>query len=389
VILVHDDETARVSLAGAGTAELCWVASARPNAPAVRAAEVIYRVLGEELDRRHASVVHERVFGSLPVSEKVLAARRAASAHASLAKTSPTYVEGAPSWGDGMAGSIVRAVVDDATRSGVELLPDAPRPVARRWSRDAAEYVLLQGIDSLPAGGAAHCPPETEFEVLFDRVEGLLQTFGATLHDVVRTWFYLDDILGVYTTFNRVRSARYAAAGLLGPGVSADRLPASTGIGGKNARRACVVADVLAVRAQPNAPVRRLASHTQLEPMRYGSSFARGAMLSTRGVTVLHVSGTAAIGASGASLHPGDIEAQVDATLDHVASLLASAAGATLADVAAASAFVKRPEYAKVFEERLRARGLVSFPAIVTVADVCREELLFELDAEVLLRTDA
>jgi enamine deaminase RidA (YjgF/YER057c/UK114 family) len=245
----------------------------------------------------------------------------------------------------------------------------------------------LQGIDSLTDGGAPQGPPEVEFERLFDRIHGSLQALGATLEDVARTWFYLRDILAVYATFNRVRSARYTAAGLLGPRAGTQLLPASTGIGGKDPRGAAVVADVLAVRGQTHAPVRRLASHTQLEPMRYGSSFARGAMLSTPGVTVLHVSGTAAIGASGASLHAGNIEAQVEATLDHVASLLASAAGASLADVGAASAFVKRPEYAQVFEERLRARGLTSFPAVIMVADVCRDELLVELDAEVLLRS--
>jgi enamine deaminase RidA (YjgF/YER057c/UK114 family) len=386
VILVHDDESARVFLTGAGTAELYLVASVQPGASAARAAEVIYRVVGAELERRQASIVHERIFGSLSVFAEVSAARRVASAHASRARTPTTYVEGAPCWGAGLAGAIIHAVTNDATQSGVQLLVDRSHPLGRRWRRDGTEYLLLQGITGVADSGAPHGPPEAAFDRVFDRVQTSLQAYGATLNDVVRTWFYLRDILAVYATFNRVRSTRYAAAGLLGPNRGAELLPASTGIGGKGPRGAMVVADVLAVRGPTNAPARRLASHTQLEPMRYGSSFARGAMVSTRGVTVLHVSGTAAIGASGASLYPGDIEAQVEATLDHVASLLLSAAGATLADVGAATAFVKRPEYAKVVESRLRARGLVDFPAVIVVADVCRDELLFELDAEVLVR---
>ena len=36
-----------------------------------------------------------------------------------------------------------------------------------------------------------------------------------------------------------------------------------------------------------------------------------------------------------------------------------------------------------IYQERAAARGLRDFPAVVMVADVCREDLLFEIDAEV------
>ena len=77
--------------------------------------------------------------------------------------------------------------------------------------------------------------------------------------------------------------------------------------------------------------------------------------------------------------------AQIDCTFDKIEALL-SQAGATLADVAAASVFVKHPEHARVYRERAAARGLQDIPAVVMVADVCREELLFEMDAEVVVK---
>jgi hypothetical protein len=43
---------------------------------------------------------------------------------------------------------------------------------------------------------------------------------------------------------------------------------------------------------------------------------------------------------------------------------------------------VKRPEHADVFREMAVKRGLEELPAVCIVADVCREELLFEIDAE-------
>ena len=84
----------------------------------------------------------------------------------------------------------------------------------------------------------------------------------------------------------------------------------------------------------------------------------------------------------GRSLYPGDVRAQIDCTFDKIAALIGQE-GAALADIAAACVFVKRPEDALVYQERAAARGLENLPAVVMVADVCREELLCEIDAEV------
>jgi enamine deaminase RidA (YjgF/YER057c/UK114 family) len=61
--------------------------------------------------------------------------------------------------------------------------------------------------------------------------------------------------------------------------------------------------------------------------------------------------------------------------------------GAGLADICAATVFVKRPEYAEVFRQVAADRGLADLPAVCVVADVCREELLFEIDAEAIVRS--
>lgn len=384
--LVHQDDSIRVVLAGRGPADLFMVAAVQSGIPAGRAAQTVYRVVAEQLERNRATVVHERIFGTVSVHETVLATRQRALVDASVVPGPTTYVEGAPPWGDGLAGVIIHAVVEEATTSGVRTLRGSSGDIGRSWGRDGTEQLLLQNLYGLAEGdGPGAMPIEAEIARLFDHIERSLAAHGATLEDVVRTWFYLDDIVPSYPTFNHVRNVRYAARGLMGPELGGQLLPASTGIGGRNPRGAVAVADVLAVRGPAGAPVRRLSSHSQLEPVRYGSSFTRGAVLSSRDETILHVSGTAAIGASGESLHPGDVEAQIESTLNHIALLLASGCGATLADVAAASVFVKRPEHARVFEEEMRRRGLGAFPAVVVVADVCRDELLFELDAEVLV----
>lgn len=95
----------------------------------------------------------------------------------------------------------------------------------------------------------------------------------------------------------------------------------------------------------------------------------------------MQVSGTAAIDGRGRSLYPDDIRSQIACTLDTVEALL-EAAGCRLRDIAAATVFVKNPGDAAVFDRMADRRGLEPFPAVTVVADICRTELLFEIDAE-------
>jgi enamine deaminase RidA (YjgF/YER057c/UK114 family) len=367
---VFRDANLQVDLTLAGTGQLYLVARVLRLAPTEQVAETAYGVLAEELRARSAEVVHERVFANVSVLSAVLGARQRVWSDAS--PVPPTYVEGAPVWGEGLAGVIIHAVVPTVTQSGVHTLLDGARPIGRRWTYGGVEQLVLQRLDGLGPDDV-----DAEFESLFDRIERLLGAHGAHFGDVVRTWFYLDEILPRYAAFNRVRSARYSAHGL-------PALPASTGIGARNPGPARVVADVLAATSAAEVAAERLASTTQQDPTSYGSAFSRAVRLLVHDRTMIQVSGTAAIGEHGESLYPGDIEAQIECTLTHVSSLLESH-GATLSDAASACMFLKRPEHAPVLGERLRRRGLETMPCVVVVADVCRDELLFEVDAEVLV----
>jgi enamine deaminase RidA (YjgF/YER057c/UK114 family) len=95
----------------------------------------------------------------------------------------------------------------------------------------------------------------------------------------------------------------------------------------------------------------------------------------------VEVSGTAAIDGHGVSLHPGDIHGQIECTLHNIEALLAQK-NLCLKDICSASVFFKHPHDAEIFYRMAAARGLQDLPAVCVVADVCRDELLFEMDAE-------
>jgi enamine deaminase RidA (YjgF/YER057c/UK114 family) len=159
-------------------------------------------------------------------------------------------------------------------------------------------------------------------------------------------------------------------------------LPASTGIFARNARGGWCVLDLLAVRSSNGRPidVRRLFNPRQNEALEYGSAFSRGLALTTRSCRYLFVSGTASIDDHGSSVGAGDFEGQTERTLDTVASLLETG-GADLTDIRQATAFVKRREDVATLRQLLDRRGLDQLPVVCATGDICRDELLFELDA--------
>jgi hypothetical protein len=57
-----------------------------------------------------------------------------------------------------------------------------------------------------------------------------------------------------------------------------------------------------------------------------------------------------------------------------------------MADICQATAFIKRREDSERFESILRDRGLEDLPLICTVDDVCRNDLLVEIDATARLQ---
>jgi enamine deaminase RidA (YjgF/YER057c/UK114 family) len=316
----------------------------------------------------------------------VLASRNAAFRARNLSADGPfTYIQGHPPWGEGFAGAIIQAVSRRHPVNEIWTIKDQGKAVGRGWRRQGATFLLLQNIQGLVLGPQGINTRPLQAKRMIQRAAQLLETQGASYRDVVRTWFYLSDILAWYPEFNRSRTAIYGQFGILpGQGNGRLKLPASTGISGELPTGAAGALDLLAVAGpvESRPRVRQLSNPGQQDAFQYGSAFSRGALIEGPDVSLIQVSGTAAIDERGASLYPGDVRAQIDCTFDKIAALIGQE-GASLNDIAAASVFVKRPEDALAYQEQAAVRGLENLPVVIMVADICREELLFEMDAEV------
>ena len=123
------------------------------------------------------------------------------------------------------------------------------------------------------------------------------------------------------------------------------------------------------------------------------SSFSRGLRIDMGSIAVLLISGTASIDENGKSVHIGDFRAQVRRTYANITGLLESE-GATWHDVVRTSCYLRDIErdYAAFNEERtafLHKQGLDPLPASTGIqAILCRPELLVEIEAMAIMRTD-
>jgi len=227
-------------------------------------------------------------------------------------------------------------------------------------------------------------PPEdvaSECRAMFDSAQVLLANEGFTFRDVARTWIFVARLLEWYDDLNAVRSAFFHEHGLLPQGPNAF-LPASTGIQGRHASGAECVLDVFAVSCtEGTEPILRpIRSQRQDSAFHYGSAFSRGMRVGSNSSALQLVSGTASIGLDGRTRYVDDARGQISETYLNVAAVM-HAEDAGMNDVANVIRYHKDASVFQVHREMVDLGLLPDLPAIDVLADVCRHDLLFEMEA--------
>jgi enamine deaminase RidA (YjgF/YER057c/UK114 family) len=256
---------------------------------------------------------------------------------------------------------------------------------------------------------AAHAVPQSPSASLYDQslcafrqLRGLLASAGVRFDQVIRTWLYLGGIVAEegptqrYKELNRARSDFFQDIpflnGRLPDGRPGPVFPASTGIGtegrGISMSAIALATDRTDIIAVPLENPRQTAAYD------YGAhyspqspKFSRAMALSCGEYTTIFISGTASI-THAETRHIGNAAAQTHETLDNIAALISEenlcrhslpGMGSTLDGLGLVRVYIKRQEdYARVraaCEERLG-----ELPAIYAVADVCRPDLLVEIE---------
>jgi chorismate lyase/3-hydroxybenzoate synthase len=226
---------------------------------------------------------------------------------------------------------------------------------------------------------------EQVVEHAYRAIDRLLRRCG--YRHLARTWNYLAQINageGDKERYRRFSLGRYHAIGNV-PGFEA-ALPAATAIGTHaSGLTICFVAG--------RDPVQQVENPRQLSafryPRQYGTrspSFSRATLQQWHDRPMLFVSGTASI-VGHASMHTGDARKQLDETLANIEALAEHAAGVHFAEqpgrfvAECYKVYARTREHfvavADLVETRLRARA----PTMALLGDVCREDLVVEVEA--------
>lgn len=252
---------------------------------------------------------------------------------------------------------------------------DLPWLSDARGVSEAPELRLreMDGIEWLQVGplfsANPNAPRAEQARELWTRAADILGEQGFEFTDVLRTWLYVDDILGWYDSFNAVRDAFFREVG-----VNVDRLPASTAVGVDTRGRGAFVLQVLAARARDGAllRVRPADSPMQGAAANYGSSFSRALAIQTEQRRIFLVSGTASIDRNGATTHAGQWSEQVRET-ERVVEALLHANGFGCGDVCRAL------RYRRDGEDESEVPAWFGEPVH---AQVCRRNLRFEVEVD-------
>jgi len=213
---------------------------------------------------------------------------------------------------------------------------------------------------------------------------------GLAFEQMVRTWYYIGDILGAgeeesrYDQFNAARNEFYRD---MWPDLC--RSPASTGIGMNTHRIA--FEGLLVSPESDRAQISWIDNPLQTPPFLYESqadpdsnpSFSRAAAVGLADTVLLFISGTASIRGSDV-VHPDDAAAQTEATVENIAALIA---GGTLDDMQQLRIYIKRPKDLERVRDCCRAH-LPDVPCAYLIADVCRAECLVEIEGVAAFKDD-
>jgi chorismate lyase/3-hydroxybenzoate synthase len=263
---------------------------------------------------------------------------------------------------------------------------DAPAPL-EIWQVDAAVTHGIDGALRWSTGGgwlfaaieldeAEHGGPSGTAQQAYEHLHRFVAAHSS--RHVLRVWNYLGAInhgAGDAERYKQFCDGRAAGMGHF----FAEGFPAATAIGHHVSPHRLQI--YLLACDQPGT---RVENPRQVSAWRYPRQYGRTPPGFARAMTLpaqdaLAISGTAAV-VGHASAHQDDLDAQLEETLTNLEALLASANMATGFDTQSPlKAYVRHPTDASRVSEFLQRR-LPGVPVLLLHGDICRRELLVEID---------
>jgi len=328
-------------------------------------AEQMFSAIAKVLRENNASIFQERVFCRPQVLEQIKSLREQLYGKLNDG-VEPTWLEVRDAGITGaFAGATIHAIAADVKP---EVIKFRGRGCGRKISAGGVSCLGLSDIQ-----GSDDISRAAQAGVIIEKAEAILQLNGMDFKSVARTWMWLGNMLEWYDDFNRIRNEFFIKKGMIRKGES-NEMPASTGISvGPIGKGACTM-DLIAVDSQINYLE---AGSNQKSAYEYGSAFSRATEVKMPAGNTVYVSGTASIDEAGNTTNLDDADNQIANTIKNVRAIFAETSTGD-GDVVNAIIYCKTPEIEKLFLEKYSE---IDWPYMTAVTDICRDDLLFEIEA--------
>ena len=357
-------------IAGPELAEL--YITARPTEGLDLDAQVreVMSAVRDELQQQGARIFCERLFATDQAIDTVQAIRQQMLADLDDGVL-PTLINIEPGSYGQFAGMQVHAVVGAQAPQAMSCGGGMGGAAGRRLQNNGSSWLYVNGLNA--------DAQETEAEQarrMFYCTGCFLRQAGGNMRSVARTWLWLRNICGWYDDLNTTRNHFFECEGLIDSPQHKPHLPASTGIGMYGANGSACTLDLIAMPGAEEQIQLLEAGGDQESAFEYGSAFSRAAIAPMPAGPTLFISGTAAIDRAGVTEHIGQIQPQIDDTITHIRALLEQ--GNCRDDqVLTALVYCKTTEVEQAFLSRYHD---LPWPRLTMIGDVCRPELLFEVE---------
>lgn len=236
-------------------------------------------------------------------------------------------------------------------------------------------------------------------EKAFSRLNEIFNSVNFEINSIVRQWNYIENILGFegneqrYQEFNNVRSVVY------GDSFKDKGYPAATGIG---MNLGGIIIEFIAIQSSylvtlPIDNPEQVAAHSYSKKVLVGDEcvlkttpkFERARYLELFGKKIIFISGTASI-LGERTVGAGDPAIQTEVTINNIKQLYSEevlariSTGDLLPKYGHARVYIKdRNDFAAIKKTFRMHFG--NLPVVYIVADICRNDLLVEIEGKVIL----
>lgn len=367
----------QVTIPGHGYREIFYTfRPTRGDNDQIEPVEAFYERVASTIAADGAQVIQEHCFGPTESYQDIALCRNHAFMQSGLSTEGNLCYIGEPACDGSLisAGTQVWAVCPESDGLITPFQVDG-KTVGIRFNQKNYCYLSLPVIQPLN-----NTSKKSQAVAMFREVNRLLAAENLQYKDVVRTWIYIPELLDWYGKFNQARHKVFREADIMSE-TEPTWLPASTGIQAGNPFGSACTMGALAVVKMNGCTLNTemVNSPGQCEAFEYGSAFSRAVEIHDARTSRVYVSGTASIDEAGNTIHKNNIEKQTEHTLAVIKDLL-GVKGHDFSHITHMVTFLKKAKFAQVFQKVAQREGIDLSCSIETVADVCRDDLLIEIE---------